>query len=1016
MRRLLSLGLLLLGCRGAGIEPGAARESLSILEVHGLLPRTPRSAPAGLAIALPRHADDGLSLALTDHPAFSLRIVPLGLAHVEASPEATRRIFARARPSTDVFHLVSDHAVEELRVVRTRAGAVSLEYVLETGAEVRDVQVHGGRVELLDAGGVARIWSDPAFAVDAHGTKRALLPALSTEHGARHVTFSLDDEGLAYPLAIDPAWAATSNMASPRQLHAAVRLADGRVLVTGGFGLGFAETKTAEIFNPSNNTWSPAASLQANTRDHSMVLLSSGKVLAVYDSSAELYAASTDTWTTAGAQSVSRRTGAVLDLGAKGVLVAGSNSFQIYTPGAGAGTWSTSVAVTTGSEIKAVLLTTGKVFIGGGTFGNIYDPATNAFTTTSSSASQRQWPTVFALPNGKALVAGGFKSGAPSSHSTSEIYDPATNTWSAGPTMTAPRYLARSVVLSDGRLLITGGDDDTALSQRTTEILDPTTLTFTKSGSMVTNRDSHVAVTLSSGKVLVAGGYTGGISSLSELFSAQALGGTCVDAGECGSLFCVEGRCCEKSACASTETCTGASSPGTCTKKNGTACGGNAECASARCVDGVCCDTGCTGQCEACNLTGQSGICSPTPTGAAPVGARTACTGTGACKGTCGGVDRTQCTGFAGSATVCAVATCSGAAESSSAAGCNGAGACGTPTKTDCGGYACNTTSALCRTTCAVNDDCATAAGFGCSGGFCVKGANGATCTGAGGCNSGFCVDATCCAVASCDGLKKCNVAGKRGVCSVPSGGSCVTGGDCGSGLCVDGVCCDSACNGQCEACNVTGKAGLCTLVPSGSDPRAPRAACAGTGTCVGHCDGVSRDACNYPGSSTVCTSASCSGTTETLRAGCDGKGACTPADTKKCEPFVCDTNTCKISCKVDADCVAGTCDVASGQCGVGAKCDGDFTVQTPGKPDQDCRPLRCSGSSCLTTCATSDQCVAGYICDGGRCIQQAAPTSEESGGCSTGRAPATGALFAALAALGLARSRRRRSYGSRRR
>ncbi len=59
----------------------------------------------------------------------------------------------------------------------------------------------------------------------------------------------------------------------------------------------------------------------------------------------------------------------------------------------------------------------------------------------------------------------------------------------------------------------------------------------------------------------------------------------------------------------------------------GGACVASTDCAAGSCVDGVCCATSCTGQCEACNLKGKEGTCSPVS--GAPVGARTACGGTG---------------------------------------------------------------------------------------------------------------------------------------------------------------------------------------------------------------------------------------------------------------------------------------------------------------------------------------------------------------------------------------------------
>lgn len=61
----------------------------------------------------------------------------------------------------------------------------------------------------------------------------------------------------------------------------------------------------------------------------------------------------------------------------------------------------------------------------------------------------------------------------------------------------------------------------------------------------------------------------------------------------------------------------------------------------------------------------------------------------------------------------------------------------------------------------------------------------------------------------------------------------------CDTGNCVDGYCCDSPCTGQCQACDISTVLGTCTTVSDGT-PHGMRAACNGTGTCGGLCDGAS--------------------------------------------------------------------------------------------------------------------------------------------------------------------------------
>src|SRR5260221_13104544 len=67
-------------------------------------------------------------------------------------------------------------------------------------------------------------------------------------------------------------------MSTMRELPAAVRLQDGRVLITGGDN--FVTTFTsAEIYNPTTNTFSPAADMHVPRIIPGGTLLPNGKVL-----------------------------------------------------------------------------------------------------------------------------------------------------------------------------------------------------------------------------------------------------------------------------------------------------------------------------------------------------------------------------------------------------------------------------------------------------------------------------------------------------------------------------------------------------------------------------------------------------------------------------------------------------------------------------------------------------------------------------------------------------------------
>jgi hypothetical protein len=83
----------------------------------------------------------------------------------------------------------------------------------------------------------------------------------------------------------DPArdvWTATGSMALPRLRHTATRLADDRVLVTGGIAgqtSSSAATAETELYDPATGRWSVAAPMSIPRSQHTAALLANGQVL-----------------------------------------------------------------------------------------------------------------------------------------------------------------------------------------------------------------------------------------------------------------------------------------------------------------------------------------------------------------------------------------------------------------------------------------------------------------------------------------------------------------------------------------------------------------------------------------------------------------------------------------------------------------------------------------------------------------------------------------------------------------
>ncbi len=267
---------------------------------------------------------------------------------------------------------------------------------------------------------------------------------------------------------------ATGNMVIPRRMHTATLLADGRVLIVGGFvGLGELFTASAELYDPSAGTFVPAGEVSRTSRQawHSATLLRDGKVL---------------------------------------IAGIGSNA-RLYDPVTGTFD-NTSPYAEPGPEFvqTATLLQDGRVLITGCTVNclggvtQIYDPRTNTFSLTGPMRWWINVNTATLLMNGKVLIAGSNEYAEPAN---AEVYDPATGTFTGIENAAAPHQFSTAVLLPDGTVFIAGGQLPGGGGDPGTELYTPTIGTFALLGNMIAGRHSHTATLLPGGTVLIAGGY-----------------------------------------------------------------------------------------------------------------------------------------------------------------------------------------------------------------------------------------------------------------------------------------------------------------------------------------------------------------------------------------------------------------------------------------------------------------------------------------------------------------------------
>lgn len=329
----------------------------------------------------------------------------------------------------------------------------------------------------------------------------------------------------------------TSPMHTARYQHTAILLANGKVLVAGGYGTNGA-TAACEVFDPNTGTWTQVGELNIRRHEHTATLLPSGKVLVVGGRnssdgticSAELFDPLTGSWTTNGigllVQLRESHTATLLPSGK--VLVAGGYissplvTVEEYNSPA-FGHWTmTGLLKTNRYHHTATLLPNGRVLVAGGTdpgapSSEWYDPDSGHWTNTGNLNAEREYHTATLLPSGKVLVAGGYNT-TQGKLSSAELFDPATALWSSISSMSTQRQDHTTTLLSNGKVLVAGGRNNINRPP-IAELFDPVTGTWTNTGSMVNPRYHHTATLLPNGKVLIAGGHGSSPTSGTELYN-----------------------------------------------------------------------------------------------------------------------------------------------------------------------------------------------------------------------------------------------------------------------------------------------------------------------------------------------------------------------------------------------------------------------------------------------------------------------------------------------------------------
>ncbi|MBM7112434.1 kelch repeat-containing protein [Archangium primigenium] len=331
-------------------------------------------------------------------------------------------------------------------------------------------------------------------------------------------------------------WTLTASMRRPRLQHTATRLADGRVLVTGGFDA------SSELYDPVARTWAPTGATLTPHRGHTATRLADGTVLLVGGGQeaftlvhAELYTPASGTWKATASPRALRYHHTATRLADGRVLVTGGLSgeyggaplaaAELYDPATQ--TWSPAgEAGTPRGHHTASPLADGTVLLVGGVdaagralaSAELYDPATGRFTPVPGPRLGRAHHTATVLPDGRVLVVGGTELGA-SGPSLTELYDPASRAWApAGASRTARRdHVAH--VLPTGRVLVTGGYHESAGILTASELYEPARGLWSDTAPLHVDRYQPAAVPLEDGTVLVVGGVSNASPASAEFYT-----------------------------------------------------------------------------------------------------------------------------------------------------------------------------------------------------------------------------------------------------------------------------------------------------------------------------------------------------------------------------------------------------------------------------------------------------------------------------------------------------------------
>jgi len=331
----------------------------------------------------------------------------------------------------------------------------------------------------------------------------------------------------------------TDNLTTARYRHIATLLENGKVLIAGGQDSLEVTLTSAELFDPSDNTFNPVALPMSNRMYPTETLLPGGKVLFTggLSTSAELFDPLTSEFSPTGSFTFEHFQNSATLLANRKVLIAGgynnAGEFLYYAELYDSTTGTSSIIASFINSVReshsATLLPSGRVLFAGGIgetgylkSSELYDFASGTFTLAGGGGLNiaRKGHTATLLPSGQVLLVGGV--GVSGYLNSAELYTPPAGSFTSAGTLTAFREQHTATPLTNGKILLAGGKNGDPLNS--SELYDPILGTRVATGSLTTARFNHSATLLSNGKVLMIGGKDGTATPLAsaELFDPNS--------------------------------------------------------------------------------------------------------------------------------------------------------------------------------------------------------------------------------------------------------------------------------------------------------------------------------------------------------------------------------------------------------------------------------------------------------------------------------------------------------------